>query len=1522
MAAFSAATRAWFEGSFAAPTPAQAGAWQAIGAGAHTLVVAPTGSGKTLSAFLWAIDRLASEPVPAQPLQRCRVLYISPLKALGVDVERNLRSPLVGIAHAAARLGLPVPQVSVGVRSGDTSATDRRAFAKAPTDILITTPESLFLLLTSKARQALVGVETIIIDEIHSVAGSKRGAHLALSLERLDALLPRPAQRIGLSATVRPLTEVARYLAGGRPVTTVAPPSTKQFALEVIVPVADLTQIGELTEDLTGPAAGQAQRSSIWPHLEQRLVELISQHQSTLIFVNSRQVAERLTARLNEAWTLQQGGELPEVGSRMPAEFMAQSRSSSGAQPVLARAHHGSVSKEQRAQIEDDLKACRLPAVVATSSLELGIDMGAIDLVVQVAAPPSVASGLQRVGRAGHQVGAVSSGVLLPKVRSDLLQSTVVVEQMLAGQIESLKIPANPLDVLAQQVVAMCAMDDWAVVDLADLCSRTASFASLPGSILAAVLDLLSGRYPSTEFAQLRPRITWDRELGTLTGRRGAQRLAVTSGGTIPDRGLFGVFLAGGEGPGRRVGELDEVMVYESRVGDVFTLGSSSWRIEQITHHQVLVSPAPGQPGKLPFWHGDSLGRPLELGRAMGAFVREVGALDPKAARARVTAAGLDSWAADNLLAYLDEQRTATGHIPDDRTIILERFRDELGDWRIVLHSPFGAQVHAPWAMAVASRLQDRFGVQVQTMHGDDGLVFRLPDLDWSDGAPTDVAEGLLLDPAEVEGLVTTQVGGSALFAARFRECAGRALLLPKQQPGQRQPLWQQRQRSAQLLEVASKYPQFPLVLETVRECLQDVFDVPGLVQLMTEIEQRKVRVLEVETSGPSPFARSLLFGYVAQFLYEGDSPLAERRAAALALDPSLLAELLGQAEGASLRELLDPAELARTEAELQWLTPDRAARDPDALTDLLRILGPLTLAELTARSEPSAASEVARWLGQLSAARRVFEVQIAGHAHWALVEDASALRDALGAALPLGLPGVFLEPVADPLTQLVSRYAQTHGPFTTAELAARFGLGSAIVSGCLRALMHSGRLTEGEFRPSGQGVELCDAQILRRVRRRSLAALRQQVEPISPKVFAEFLPQWQGVGQTQNTGSDAVLEVVAQLAGAQVPASALESLVLPARVPGYQPAMLDTLTTSGAVVWCGAGVLPSQDAWVSLHLRAGASLTLPEPGEWELSLLQQQLLGVMAGGGGYFVAELVGALAGGEHPVSSRGVLEALTELAWSGRVSCDTLAPVRVRLGAVQRSGSARRMAAPRVARRPRFGGGFGRVEQLGAADVGGRWFCLPGLDPRPTARAAALAQGLVDRFGVVTRGSVAAQGLVGGFAGVYRVLAASEEAGQVRRGYFIEGLGAAQFASSTAVDELRQLGDAPARSAGPVLLAACDPAQVYGAGLPWPLGSSGGGSHRPGRKAGAVVVLQAGELVLYLERGGKSLLTFSEDPQVVGSAVGAVARAVVRGQLGPLTVERVDGLQLLGLEHPIAGALTEHGFHPTTRGLRLRP
>ncbi|MFN8100879.1 MAG: ATP-dependent helicase [Mycobacterium sp.] len=1488
---FSALTREWFAGTFVEPTPAQAQAWQAIADGKDTLVIAPTGSGKTLAAFLWAIDRLAAAP---RAEAGTRVLYISPLKALAVDVERNLRTPLTGITRIAERHGTPAPDISVGVRSGDTPPKRRRELITKPPDILITTPESLFLMLTSAARETLTSVQTVIVDEVHAVAGTKRGAHLALSLERLDALLAAPAQRIGLSATVRPPEEVARFLSGGKTGTkVVAPPAAKTFDLAVQVPVPDMANL---------------ENNSIWPDVEQRIVDLIENHRSSIVFANSRRLAERLTARLNEIHAeragIELGGHNPGVAGGAPAHIMA-SGQTYGAATELARAHHGSVSKETRADVEEALKSGELRAVVATSSLELGIDMGAVDLVIQVEAPPSVASGLQRIGRAGHQVGEISRGVLFPKHRTDLISCAVSVQRMLGGQIEAMKVPANPLDVLAQHTVAACALEPISADAWFDTVRRSAPFATLPRSAFEATLDLLSGKYPSTDFAELRPRLVYDRDTGTLTARPGAQRLAVTSGGAIPDRGLFTVYLATSDGKSSRVGELDEEMVYESRPGDVISLGATSWRITEITHDRVLVIPAPGEPARLPFWRGDGVGRPAELGAAVGAFTGAVARLDRPEFDARCRAIGFDDYATENLWRLLDDQRTSTGTVPSDTTLLVERFRDELGDWRVILHSPYGLRVHGAWALMIGKRLYDRYGIDEKPTASDDGIIVRLPDTD--ENPPG--ADIFVFDADEVAALVTAEVGGSALFASRFRECAARALLLPRRHPGKRSPLWHQRQRAAQLLDVARRHPDFPIVLETVRECLQDVYDVPALTDLMSRIASRRVRVQEVQTALPSPFAASLLFGYVGAFMYEGDSPLAERRAAALSLDTALLAELMGRVE---LRELLDADVVSGTEKQLQHLNPERAARDAEAVADLLRVLGPLTSDEIAARST---ASDVGAWLAGLAEARRVLTVSYAGQSWWVAVEDIGRLRDGVGVAVPVGVPAAFTQAAADPLGELIGRYARTHGPFTTAAVAGRFGLGLRVAADVLGRLAADRKLTPGEFVDAAVDTpgneQWCDSEVLRILRRRSLAALRAQVEPVDTAAYGRFLPAWQQVGAAATAGIDGLAGVIEQLAGVPLPASAVEPLVFGQRVADYSPAMLDELLASGEVIWSG------RDDWVAFHLADSAPLTLTPPLELDLTDLHRAVLAALDTGGAYFFRQL--AVPG----VGDTELKEALWQLIRAGYATGDTFAPVRAQLTGPRRSGTPphRQRRAPRLSRysvaRP----------QARSADptVAGRWSALPVPEPDSTLRAHFQADQLLARYGVLTRGSVAAEEVPGGFAMLYKVLTALEEAGRCQRGYFVESLGGAQFSMASTVDTLRSFAGGidgtttpEAVEAPAVVLAASDPANPYGAALPWPAGDAG---HRPGRKAGALVALVGGQLVWFVERGGRSVLTFTSDPDAHQAAAGALADLVGARRVDGLLVERIDGEPVLGPTSAAAEALMSAGFSRTPRGLRLR-
>jgi len=1530
--------RRWFESSFEGPTPAQTGGWAAIASGEHALICAPTGSGKTLASFLWGIDRLSRETGRGDGV---RLVYVSPLKALSYDIERNLRAPLAGIGA----------EISVALRTGDTPQKERQAMRRTPPDILITTPESLYLMLSSGAREILPTTEAVIVDEIHAVAQSKRGSHLALTLERLDHLVAQagggPVQRIGLSATQRPLERIASFLVGPkRECRIVDAGRTKELDLEIVVPVEDMTdpmlsrsggggapaggdvavagdaspaggaELGDRsspqargggTDSVTGPAgqappgepysvpAGeridpdpnfdpQSNPRSIWPAIYPELLRLVREHTSTIVFVNNRRGAERLAKRLNELANEQEWTELPATEhAGNPDASPAGPAGHAHDEPVdIARAHHGSLSHEERSLVEELLKSGKLPCLVATSSLELGIDMGAVDLVIQVESPKSVTRGLQRIGRAGHGLGEVSKGRIFPKFRADLLECAVVASRMREGQIEETVIPQNPLDVLAQHLVSMAALDEWEVDEAHELITATEPFSDLSREQLENVLDMLDGRYPSDRFAELRPRIVWDRTGGTIHGRKGARQLAVTNAGTIPDRGLYGVHLP----DGRRVGELDEEMVYEARPGQTFLLGASTWRIEDITRDRVIVTPAPGVPGAVPFWRGDGIGRPADLGRAIGAFAREAVSADPEELAASYD---LDPRAAENLVAYLREQQAATRVVPSDETIVVERFRDEIGDWRLCVLSPYGGRVHAAWGLALSQKIRAERELEADAIWSDDGIVVHLPDAD--EPPPADL---VLIEPDELEELVVAELSGSALFGARFRENAARSLLIPRAYPGKRTPLWQQRLKAQSLLEVARDFPRFPVILETFRECLRDVLDLPALDDLLRKLHTRRLTLVEVETQTASPFASSLLFDYVATYMYEGDTPNAERRAAALALDRELLRELLGQEE---LRELIDPAALEEVEAQLQHRTEAGRARDRDALQQVLRNVGDLTAEEAQQRVEEGYSAE--SMLEKLVGERRVAVVRVSGEERHIAAEDAGLYRDALGVPAPAGLPDSFLEQREGAAVDLVRRYARTHGPFPTAQLAGRYGFDPVPA---LRELERAGTVVRGELLPGGTEREWCDVEVLRRVRRASLAHLRREVEPADRRELARFLPSWQNVDayRAAGAGPDRLREALVPLQGITLTPKVWEQDVLPRRLGAYSPAWLDELCTSGELVWIGAGALGRSDGRIALYFREDVRLAGPPPANAKLESPEGEphdAIRERLAAGPSFWLDLVVDL--GE--LGPEELHAALWDLAWAGELTNDAFAPLRApRLRAVG--------AAERRGRR------FSRRRAGAGAAVQGRWSLtapLFGDAPPAGPRLRAQAELMLERYGIVTRETVLAEGVPGGFSTLYGELGNLELLGSARRGYFVEGLGGAQFALPGAVERLRSL---PAADGAYLVLAATDPAQPYGASLPWPKLEGG---RRPARAPGAHVLLRDGEPVVYVERGGRGLLRLAELAETdLAEAMEALAAAVAEGTIPKLGIEKVDGEPVIGSGHE--QALLSAGFSRGPRRL----
>ena len=1634
---FSSASRTWFLDAFpTGPTSVQERAWATIGRGKNALVIAPTGSGKTLASFLSAIDRLGREPAAEEQGAKAAgggaraeadgvsVLYISPLKALGADVERNLRRPLAGIRAVG-----PTRPISVGVRSGDTPARERRRLRSHPPSILITTPESLYLMLTSAVRETLRTVETVIVDEIHSFAGSKRGTHLAVSLERLDDLLGRPAQRIGLSATVSPPEEVARFLGGPHPVTIISDDGRATPEVTVSVPVENMARIPAISDRRTrmeralaaptsagggrgsrpsglgragssqawrsdkalgrAMAAGRADEpgagvparvsASIWPHLENAILDQVLAHRTTLVFVNSRGACERLTAHLNEAYAARLGAVAPapqapvhreswEMGTGSHTEPLA-----AGA-PVIAKAHHGSVSKEQRLGVERELAAGELRCVVATASLELGIDIGSVDLVLQVAPPPSVAAGLQRVGRADHRVGGRPRGVIYPVERTHLVDAVVAAEGMRAGEIERTELVSNALDVLAQQTVAAVSVAEGLTAEAwFTTVRRAAPYSSLPRPAFDSVLELLAGGFASADLTDFSPRIVWDRATGELSARPSTQRLAVASSGTIPDRGMFPVVLPEGaqDAGRRRVGELDEEMVHESSPGDIITLGTSSWRIRQITGDRVVVDPAEGRSARLPFWKGEGLSRPAATGLTKGVFLREAQSSLPseagagesegeRALRQRLTEAGLDAHARSNLLALLREQYRATGALPTDETLVLERYEDESGSWRVIVHSTLGRCVHEPWAMAIRERVHQVLGVRPQIIVADDGIVLQIPPVEGDlPGA------GLItFDAAEISSLVRSRIETTALFAARFRECAARALLMPAARPGRRTPLWLQRVKAGQLLEASRQFRDFPVSVEAARECLQQYYDLPALTDLMERLASGRVRVVEAITTEPSPFAHPLLFGYASTLIYQEDLPHAERRAQLLSLDPKALDALLGDA---GIADLLDDEVLAQVEAELQHLAPGRRVRaDAEAIADLLRELGPLSAAELAERctdvcgrvpgkdgqgdgadgacdgfegaDKHSAEREVDRALAELARSRRAAAVRVGGRKLWARVEDVPDLQRALGVEVPdwalerAGAGGAVEQTAAarSPLNDLLLRYARTHTTVTPQRVALAFGLGTAVAEGALAELAGDGSLVD--LGAAGW----MESAVLTRVRHRSLARARAAVAPVPPAALQRLVLERAGLDEPGG-GVDALAEALAALEGVWLPAGLWESVVLPARVVDYRPAMLDELITAGEVIWQARPIGDAASRSDAARVRNGAA-DVPAPGEIAFFPTDSALAPVARE-----------AIALGEpEAAESRetGVTgEELWRLVREGAATGRSFEPVRRALApaAGTRTAPPSRRVRSRRGRRLMMGipsaGEVTAAGRLSSVVTSTSWVRLSSTSAGDEERAIAEVESLLDRYGVVSRDLALTFGGAGRLGPLMPVLRRMEETGVVLRGGFIEGLGPVQFAERESVDRLRSLSHDPGGAAAtPAVLDLKDPACLVGRGVPWPepvlpagLGESAGGhgeetSGPPVRRQGASVVVLGGAPVLYASENLKVLISYTSAREELARALTALAadRQAMFARQGTAAIRRrtvVESLNgVTALEPTVSDLLRQAGFVRDPRGMRL--
>ena len=1523
--------RAWFTETLGAPSDPQREGWPAIGSGAHSLILAPTGTGKTLAAFLWELNALIVDGADAPLPNAIRILYVSPLKALNNDIQRNLEGPLGELRQRFEQAGAPFPDIRVAVRTGDTPASARARMLRTTPHILITTPESLNIMLTStRGRGMFSDVRVVIVDEIHAVAGTKRGVHLALQLERLEALARRAPQRIGLSATVRPVGEMAWFLAGVRKEddeirvgTGALPPSVrvvdcglvKRLEIAVRSPVPDLASVG----------------GSVWPKVVQLVLERVREARTTLVFVNNRAQAEKIAARLNAL-----------------------------ADEEIAQPYHGSLARERRLSLESALKRGDIRALVATSSLELGIDIGSVDLVIQLQSPKRVTSGLQRVGRAGHTLGETSRGVLVPTFRDDLVEILAIGEAMREGDVEPTIVPQNALDVLAQTITAMVSVDDWRADGLYELVTRSYPYHRLTRPAFDEVVSMLAGKYPSDLAGELEARITWDRVNGTLTGSRRSRLLAVVSGGMIPDRGLYAVTL-----PDRtRLGELDEEFVHESRVGDVFQLGSSTWRIATIEHDRVIVHPAPGAAARMPFWHGEYGARAV----GMAARVGKVRRLETSSGTKReASLLSIDDASMRSLEHYVAEQRGATGVVPDERTIAVEYFRDDLGAWRIVVHSVFGGRVNAPWGMALAQRMREaltagmpgaaeagvtRIDVQVQTT--DDGIMLRIPDL----GGYPPIDRVMRLSPEEARRRIIEEVGTTSLFGARFRMNAARALLLPRGSARRRMPLWLQRLKAADLLEAVRGWPEFPILVETYREVLRDAFDLDALLGVLREIAEGRIVVRVVETSQPSPFAASLQFGFVMDWLYGDDTPRAERRAALLAVDRALLDDVM-LVEGADddLRRAIEELLSIR-----RGTAPGRRARSADELAQLIDRAGDLTREEVRGRIAEQSDWHRGDPLDELLETGRVIEIPVGREREWRLIltedypryaaalgMDASsvvragrALREAPASDV---VPESLRTPALDASAarrEILARSVALAGPATVAELAHRHGWEEKWVRARVADWERSGRLLRGRYRRGVREPEWCARRVVERARLRALAALRRQIAPVELPAFAAFLQRWQHVAPAHRvSGSEGVERVLVQMVGLPRPPEGWERDYLPARLERYDPAWLAQLGGSGRFVWSGVPRVDPAGRAIALQgirfvERGAASLWLTPPDDLPLSDNARATREALERHGASFLTDLQ-AVTG----ISMLALRDALRELVAAGEVTNDAVEALRevMRMRplpnrpraeiddptrwlptsyapsagrkVVQRRMSVRRL--PRWRRPDRGGPVSGWI---------GRWSLVRtpgtmGQTPSPEEHAAAIARHWLQRYGIVARNWWRRERPPVPWRSVYLELKRMEFRGEVRRGYFVRGLAGAQFAVPDAVEQLRE--SVPDARAPFVVLAASDPANPYALELE---GADLDALAKP-RGRGALLVMREGRIAMAVEGRGRRLTIASwmTEPDVLAAASALLshlrAAPSSSGRVRDVKIETIDGAHAAATKW--TEAFLKAGFRRETDGLR---